>query len=352
MEPRITPKKQKTDAFASVFFICAQGSQLFQQLFEPCFVHGGRVPQGELDPQPVVFLNAQLVERQEFELLQVGEALGVRLDQPQVFQTVGQSGHDHMPHPERHALHGGQLQKALDLPEIRAAVLAVIRFGKEFQVAEHKVGVPQHALGRREVAHARGIERGVHAVLVQLCEEFFDKPRLHQRLAAGDGHTAAVPPIGAEAQRLARELVRGVRFAALRQPGVRVVAVNAAQRAALHEYDVAHARPVDRAKRLDGVDIACHFCSQPFISLQGDPTSQVGQKCRCVRRVHAWQGVAMTSRLLSRAPGPGSGRACEDVYALFYPICTLWGGTRFSCRVSKAGRRPKTGTYLCARSAP
>ena len=190
--------------------------------------------------------------------MQIGQALGARLDQPQVFQTVGQAGHDHMAHPERHALHGGQLQKALDLPDVRAAVAAVFGSREEFEVAQHQIGVPQHALGLGQIAHARGVQRGVHAVLVQLCEKFLDKRRLHQRLAAGHGHPAAAAPVGTEAQRLFGQLVRGIGLAALREPGIRVMAVYTAQGAALHKDHIAHARPIDRAERLDGVDTACH----------------------------------------------------------------------------------------------
>ena len=99
----------------------------------------------------------------------------------------------------------------------------------------------------------------MNAVFMQLFEEFRDKISLQKRLAACYRHAAAVLPVRTEAQRPAHQLVRVGRRAALGQPGVGVVAVDAAQGTALHEHHIAHARPVDRAEGLDGVDKTGHF---------------------------------------------------------------------------------------------
>ena len=76
------------------------------------------------------------MERQKFELFEVRIAFRLFLDAAQVVEAIGEAGHDHVPYPQRHVLHRGQLKKALNLVEIRAAVLEIVRFREEFQVAE------------------------------------------------------------------------------------------------------------------------------------------------------------------------------------------------------------------------
>ena len=104
----------------------------------------------------------------------------------------------------------------------------------------------------------------MNAVFMELFEEFRDELRLKKRLAARHGHATAVLPVRTEAQRPAHQLVRIGRRAALGQPRIRIMAVDAAQGTALHEYYIAHARPVDRAERLNGMNVAGQSCHSPF----------------------------------------------------------------------------------------
>ena len=158
-----------------------------------------------------------------------------------------------MPDPERDALHGGELQKAFHLREVGAAVLEIVRLGEEFQVAQHQIGMAQHTFSPGKIADAGGVERGMYALRLKLCEKFFHKRCLQQRLAARYRHAAGIAPVSAAAQRLLNQRVCFNRVAAFCRPGIRIVAVDAAQRAALQEYDIPYTRPVYRAERLDGV---------------------------------------------------------------------------------------------------
>ena len=101
----------------------------------------------------------------------------------------------------------------------------------------------------------------MHAVFVQFPKEFRDKVRLQQRFAARDGHAAAIAPVGLVAQHAAHQFVRVDLLAAVRVPCIRIVAIHAAQRAALHKDYAAHTRPVHRAQGLDGMDASGHFAT-------------------------------------------------------------------------------------------
>ena len=205
------------------------------------------------------------MERQKLQLFKVRIAFRLGFDAAQMVHTIGQTGHNHMPNPQRHVFHRGQLQETLNLVEIRAAVLEIIRFGEEFQVAQNQIRVRQHLFRFGEIAHAGGIERGVYAVRMQLSEEFLNEFGLQEWFAAGDGYAAAVFPVRTKPESLSDQLVHVGRCAAFGQPGIRIMAIDAPQRAALHKYDVSHAGAVHRAERLDGMNVSGHIAT--FLSL-------------------------------------------------------------------------------------
>lgn len=75
-------------------------------------------------------------------------------------------------------------------------------------------------------AHSRGINAGVDAVLFAQPERFGQKFRLKQRLAAGEGHTAArTAEVALEAEQFFDKLFRGDLRALVHPPGVRVVTI-------------------------------------------------------------------------------------------------------------------------------
>ena len=211
-----------------------------------------------------------------------------------------------MPNPQRHVFHRGQLQETLNLVEIRAAVLEIIRFGEEFQVAQNQIRVRQHLFRFGEIAHAGGIERGVYAVLMQPGEELLDKLSLQERLAAGDGHAAAVLPVRTKPESLSDQLIHVGRCAAFGQPGIGIMAIDAPQRAALHKYDVSHAGAVHRAEGLNGMNVSGHIAT--FLS---------SQKSFCS----------------IRSPYPGEGLSLESSEGI--------RGTRRGRRAAVSPRKPK-----------
>lgn len=85
----------------------------------------------------------------------------------------------------------------------------IVGFREEFKVAQHKVGVLQHLLGLCEIADARGVERGMHAVFMELFEEFRDKFSLKK---CGSPPVTVTPPpffqYGRKRSALAHQLVR------------------------------------------------------------------------------------------------------------------------------------------------
>ena len=118
--------------------------QLFDHGFQGIRIHGRRILQRKFQTEPFIFFHAQLVERQKLQLFKVGIAFRLGFDAAQMVHTIGQTGHNHMPNPQRHVFHRGQLQETLNLVEIRATVLEIIRFSEEFQVAQNQIRVREH----------------------------------------------------------------------------------------------------------------------------------------------------------------------------------------------------------------
>jgi hypothetical protein len=118
------------------------------------------------------------------------------------------------------------------------------------------VGAVERGRRARERDGAGGVERAVQPVLAAAVEQLTGEGGLEQRFAAGEGH-AAPRDEGAVGEDVGHHLARGHGPAARGAARVGVVAVEAAQRAALQEEDVADAGAVQRAERLDRMDAAC-----------------------------------------------------------------------------------------------
>ena len=122
-------------------------------------------------------------------------------------------------------------------------------------IEEHKVGDLQKLVKRASVrillcgeGCGGGIEAGMHALGFEAGKQFGEEGKLQHGLAARRRHAA----LGAEIALVFEGFFDGVFHrnfpAAANLPGVGIVAVLAAHRAALKEDDEADARTVDRAE--------------------------------------------------------------------------------------------------------
>ena len=88
---------------------------------------------------------------------------------------------------------------------------------------------------------------------------------MQERLAAGKGNAAVVAKIRLEAEKLVHQLFRreDLLFSAAHGPGVGVVAVAAAQAAALKEYHRANTGAVHKAHGFNGMDVSLDQIEKP-----------------------------------------------------------------------------------------
>ena len=128
----------------------------------------------------------------------------------------------------------------------------------------------QHPPGTAPASDPRGIQRRVYALRMQPLEQLRHKLPLAQGLAARHRDPAAVLKIRPVPQGLLYHLLG--RYAQGRRgvegPGVRVVAVDAAQGAALEEDQVPEPRAVHGPHALKGMNHAVHRCF-PRLRLHG-----------------------------------------------------------------------------------
>lgn len=218
-------------------------------------LRAGRISlQRERDAQRVVFGLAKYLERQQLKPFQIGELPRKRGQRADMRFPIGEARHHHMPEPQRHAQLRGLPQKREDRPQAAAAITRIRLFGGEFQIAEYQRGVGEYGARAGRVADTGGIKRRVDTRFPQEAEQPRHKTPLQQRLAARYGDAAGFAEIGAVTQNLFKERLRRRFLAAVRKPGVRVMAIGAAQRTALHEDHRAQAGAVYRAEALERVD--------------------------------------------------------------------------------------------------
>ena len=165
-----------------------------------------------------------------------------------------------MPDPERDAQVGDVPGHGKDVGVVPAGELAVL-FGVDlFQVQDDQAGGLHERVETGEIRRVLperlpgGIQRGMHAFGAGQLEQAGHEVHLPQRFAAADGDAALFAPVIAVAVDPLEQLFRGPLFPAV-GPGLRVVAVFAAQRTALQKDHEPDAGPVHGAEALQRVDV-------------------------------------------------------------------------------------------------
>ena len=142
----------------------------------------------------------------------------------------------------------------------------LVAVGRELLVLDRidVLDIGQHEIGRRHetlevripgllrrVGSKRGVEAGIDAALVGLLEELRHEGNLHKCFATRYCDAAFGSPVGAVAFRLVQKLVCFHQGSAIELPGIRVVAIAAAHRAALKEDEEPDAWTICRSERFD-----------------------------------------------------------------------------------------------------
>ena len=123
---------------------------------------------------------------------------------------------------------------------------------RKFQVAQNEVRLRQHRTRLFQIAGSGGVKRRVKPLPSQQAKELRHKRRLQQRLPTGYGHPA-VFEIGPVARNLFTNCFGRISGPALWIPSIRIMAVGAAQRAALQKHNKTHAWPIHCAHGLKGM---------------------------------------------------------------------------------------------------
>ena len=121
-------------------------------------------------------------------------------------------------------------------------------------VVEHQIRVLQDGAVVPQ-PNAGGVQAGVDAGGMEPREHLGQKFRLQKGLPAGEGDAAAPGEVGAEAQQLGGEGLRG-ELRAAGGPGVGIVAVAAPQGTALQKHHRPHAGAVHQPHGLHRVDVS------------------------------------------------------------------------------------------------
>ena len=171
-----------------------------------------------------------------------------------VLLAVGQPWHQDVPDPDRRAAVAQPAAEPQRRRELAAGDRPVGRGQARLDVEQDEVdGVEQLVLGPHAEEPGR-VECGVHAQLLAPLQHVRDERPLDQRLATRQRHPAVHDlECGRAAGDPVRQLVQGGQPPATHLPGVRVVAVQAAQDTAGQEDRQAGAGAVDPGHQLPGV---------------------------------------------------------------------------------------------------
>lgn len=215
------------------------------------------------DAELLPFIDAEGMIGQHLDALHIAERVDEGTQAAQLIIVVGDSRHEHVADPYRHAKVGettGTVENVLiamtgELP-VRFAV-------NMLQVKQHRVGTlhQSHELAVEGLATcerlARRVETRVDAALMSFLKERKEPVDLQQRLTATDGDATLVAPVGTVALRLVEQLCDRSRllFFPCHAPRIGVMAIAAAHVAAFEKDDEADTGTVDRAERLGGVNV-------------------------------------------------------------------------------------------------
>ena len=102
------------------------------------------------------------------------------------------------------------------------------------------------------------VQSSVDALPAEAGKQFLHKGGLGEGLPAGDGDAALVPEIGAVTENLPDQLLRAAFFPGAVFPGVGVMAVGAAQGAALQKHYIPQSGSVHSPQGLHGMHMPLH----------------------------------------------------------------------------------------------
>ena len=183
-------------------------------------------------------------------------------------RAVGKAGDHYVAHPHgdvcpSHCLH--KLQGAVD--GLSGYFLIALRL-VVFHVVEYQVGVFENVLVVAS-AYAGGVDAGVNPFRLEKFEALQKKVGLPERLAAGEGDpSAGRVKVGPEAEQPLDQSLRCGLLPAGEVLGVRIVAVEAAQRAALEKDHSPHTRAIHQPHALQRMNKTSHG-NTPFLPQKG-----------------------------------------------------------------------------------
>ena len=200
---------------------------------------------------------AHLVEAQDLHALERFEPRADVGHLLHVVVAVGQARHQHEAHPHRPAERrepAGVVERRL---ERLARDLLVDRRIAGLDVEQVEIDRRELVVGELFAEAPRRVQARVQSELLAAPEDLHDERPLHHRLAARqrDAALADLEHLRVLAD-LAHRARHGHRLAVVLVPGIRVVAVLAAQQAAGQEADEAQAGAVDRAAHFPRVHVA------------------------------------------------------------------------------------------------
>ena len=216
------------------------------------FVHffAGRsalVLQGVVQAFRSPFVAAHLMKGQQFHPLNAGKSFQIirQVSQFAVVERIVR--HHHMAQPDGFLSIFAMLEQSFGMFAAAAGDHAAELWLQSFDVQQQHVrfvhGLPAGFQGNG----AGGVDGGVKPFCVQGADQLKNKRALQQRLAAGQRHAAGAQERTVRQQAFHQLLHRDFP-AAFERPGVRIVTVDAAQRAALKKDYIAYAWPVHGAE--------------------------------------------------------------------------------------------------------
>nr|BFE74193.1 hypothetical protein GCM10020092_074940 [Actinoplanes digitatis] len=219
-------------------------------------------------------------------------------DAGDVVRVVGQAGHEDEPDADAVSPGGETVAEREGRLKADAGHLPVRLRVAGLDVEQDQVGVVEQPVARPDAEEPGGVQGGVHTLLLAAVQVRLDEGALQQRLAAGDGHAAAGRlDERLEAEHLADQVVEGDALAVSALPGVRVLAVQAAQGAAGEERDEPGAGPVGGGHDVPRVHHRDEFTVRRAGLGRGD--SQVGALDRGGVHSEPWKVRETTSRCCS-----------------------------------------------------
>ena len=200
---------------------------------------------------------------QHLDALHIAERVDESPQTAQLGLVVGDAGHKHMADPHRHAEVGEAAGTVEDVFIAMTGELTMRLRVDMLQVEEHGVGnlhQPQELAIEGFTPRKRlpcRVEAGIDAAAVGFLKEADETVDLQQGLAAADGDTTLVAPVSPVALRLVEQLCHrpGFLVSPGHAPRVGIMAIAATHVAAFEEDDETNAGTVDRAERLDGVNV-------------------------------------------------------------------------------------------------